>query len=143
MADRTPTSTEARRSSTVAVVVSDVANACAGEIIRGVQVAAAEAGCRMLLAEVQASGLREREVLERTIAVVDGVVLASSRMPDAVIRAVARQRPTVVLNRAIAGVPCIVTDSRAGMRRSVEHLAALGHRWVTYVAGPEVSRADA
>jgi DNA-binding LacI/PurR family transcriptional regulator len=131
------------RSSMVALVVSDVANPFAGEIVRGAQVAAVEAGYSVLLAEAQESGPREREVLERTIAVVDGVVLANSRMPDAAIRVIAKQRPTVVLNRAIAGVSCIVTDNPRGMRHSVEHLAALGHRRVTYVAGPEASRADA
>jgi LacI family transcriptional regulator len=73
---------------------------------------------------------------------VEGIVLATSRMPDTAIRTVAKQRPVIVLNRAIADVPCIVTDNPRGMRRAVEHLAALGHRHLTYAAGPEASWAD-
>src|SRR5689334_11141954 len=44
------------RSSTVALVVSDAANPFVGEIVRGAQVAAAEAGYCVLLAEAQESG---------------------------------------------------------------------------------------
>lgn len=133
----------AARTSMVALVVSDITNPFAGEIIRGAHVAAAQAGYCVLLAEAQESGEREREVLERAMSAVDGVVLATSRMPDDTIRVMAKCRPLVVLNRAIAGVPCITTDNPGGMRRAVEHLAALGHRRITYVPGPEASRADA
>jgi LacI family transcriptional regulator len=54
----------------------------------------------------------------------------------------AKQRPVIVLNRAIADVPCVVTDNPRGMRRAVEHLAELGHQRITYIAGPEASWAD-
>ncbi|GAA4734423.1 LacI family DNA-binding transcriptional regulator [Phytohabitans rumicis] len=130
------------RTSMVALVISDITNPFSNQIIHGAHVAAVEAGYSLLLADAQESGLREREVLERVMPTVDGVVLATSRMPDAAIRTIAKQRPLIVLNRTIADVPCIVTDNPRGMRRAVEHLAALGHQRISYAAGPEASWAD-
>ncbi|GLI00206.1 LacI family DNA-binding transcriptional regulator [Phytohabitans aurantiacus] len=132
----------AGRTSMMALVISDITNPFSNQIIHGAHAAAAEAGYSLLLADAQESVLREREVLERSISTVDGVVLATSRMPDAAIRTMAKQRPLIALNRAIADVPCIVTDNPRGMRRAVEHLAALGHQRIAYAAGPEASWAD-
>jgi DNA-binding LacI/PurR family transcriptional regulator len=130
------------RTSMLAMVISDITNPFSNHIIHGAQVAAAEAGYSLLLADARESGPREREVLARLISTVEGIVLAATRMPDAAIRTIAKQRPVLVLNRAIADVPCIVTDNPRGMRRAVEHLAALGHQRITYAAGPEASWAD-
>ena len=130
------------RTSMIALVISDVTNPFYNEIIRGAQVAAGAAGYTMLLADAQESGALERESLERAMASVDGIVLATSRMSDSAIRMTAKQRPTVVLNRAVTDVPSVVTDNPQGLRRAVEHLAGLGHQQITYVAGPEASWAD-
>jgi LacI family transcriptional regulator, repressor for deo operon, udp, cdd, tsx, nupC, and nupG len=80
--------------------------------------------------------------LERALPTVEGVVLASSRMSDSAIRMSAKQKPMVVMNRAVADVPSLVTDNPRGVRRAAEHLASLGHTSITYVAGPEASWAD-
>jgi DNA-binding LacI/PurR family transcriptional regulator len=134
---------DAGRTSMIALVLSDVTNPFYNEIIRGAQAAAAEAGYTVLLTDAQESGEREREALQRTMSTVEGIVLATSRMADPAIRAVARQRPVIVLNRVLTDLPCVVTDNRGGMRRAVEHLAELGHRRITYAAGPQASWADA
>jgi LacI family transcriptional regulator len=73
---------------------------------------------------------------------VEGIVLATTRMSDSAIRMTAKQRPVIVLNRAVSDVPCVVTDNPRGVRRAVEHLAELGHQRITYLAGPEASWAD-
>jgi DNA-binding LacI/PurR family transcriptional regulator len=130
------------RTSMIALVISDVTNPFHNEIIRGAQTAAAEAGYTMLLSDAQESGARERETLDRALSAVDGIVLGTSRMSDASIRTIAKQRPVVLLNRALADVPCVVTDNRRGTQLAAEHLADLGHQRVTYLAGPEASWAD-
>jgi DNA-binding LacI/PurR family transcriptional regulator len=130
------------RTSMIGLVVSDIGNPFYTEIIRGAQDAAAEAGYTMLLTDARESGRREREALERAVTTVDGIVLATSRMPDAAIRGIAKQRPVVVLNRAVTDVPSVVTDNPDGVRRAVDHLAELGHIGITYLAGPEASWAD-
>jgi LacI family transcriptional regulator, repressor for deo operon, udp, cdd, tsx, nupC, and nupG len=130
------------RSHMIALVVSDVANPFYSEIIRGAQATAAQAGCTILLADAQESDRQERAALERVLPVVDGVVLGGSRMSDSAIRMIAKQKPVVVLNRAVVDVPCVVPDNPGGTQRAVEHLSRLGHGSITYVAGPEASWAD-
>ncbi|MFE4959498.1 LacI family DNA-binding transcriptional regulator [Streptomyces sp. NPDC056653] len=130
------------RTSMLAFVILDITNPFYGEIIRGAQSAAAEAGYVILLVDAQESHQLEREALERALPTVEGVVLASSRMSDSAIRMTAKQRPMIVLNRHVADVPSVVTDNVHGMRLAVQHLADLGHRTVTYVSGPEASWAD-
>jgi len=130
------------RTGTVALFVSDVTNPFYFEIIRGATEAAAVGGFLLVLADTTESPVLEREYLERTLALVDGLVLASSRMSDQSIRMMAKQRPTVVLNRVLPDVLSVVTDSPRGVRRAVEHLTELGHDTITYVAGPAESWAD-
>lgn len=130
------------RSHMLALVVSDVANPFYSEIIRGAQTAATEAGYTILLADAQESDRLERSAVERVLPVVDGVVLGGSRMSDSGIRMIAKQKPVVVLNRAVVDVPSVVPDNARGMRLAVEHLSGLGHDSITYVAGPKASWAD-
>lgn len=96
----------------------------------------------MLLADAQESDVLEREAMERALPTVEGIVLASSRMSDSAIRMTAKQRPMIVLNRAVSDVPSLVTDNPHGVRLAIEHLTRLGHRAITYVGGPESSWAD-
>jgi len=126
----------------LALAISDVTNPFYYEIIRGAQVAASEAGYTILLADTQESGAHERTALDRAVPTVEGIVLATTRMSDSAIRMTAKQRPVIVLNRAVSDVPCVITDNPRGMRRAVEHLAELGHQRITYLAGPEASWAD-
>jgi LacI family transcriptional regulator len=134
--------TSTGRTSMIAVIISDITNPFYFGIIRGAQAAAAEVGYTMLLADAQESDVLEREALDRALPTVEGIVLASSRMSDSAIHMTAKQKPMMVLNRAVADVPSLVTDNPGGVRRAVEHLAQLGHRSITYLAGPEASWAD-
>jgi DNA-binding LacI/PurR family transcriptional regulator len=130
------------KTSLLALVISDVTNPFYNEIIRGAETAATEAGYTILLADTQESLDLERKALERAVPMVEGIVLATSRMSDSGIRMFAKQRPMIALNRAVAEIPSVITDNPRGMRRAVEHLAQLGHRTITYVAGPNASWVD-
>jgi len=130
------------RTSMLAMVVSDVTNPFYFEIIRGAEVAAAEQDYTLLVADVHEDASVERKALERALPLVEGVVLGTTRMSDSAVRVIARERPTVVLNRVVAGIPSVVTDNAKGMRQAVEHLGGLGHRTLAYAAGPEASWAD-
>lgn len=134
--------TSTTESKVLALVVADVTNPFYGEIILGAEEIATLAGYTIQLTDTQESDHLERTSLERALPTVDGILLASTRMTDAGIRMVAKQRPTVVLNRAIADLPCVVVDNPRGVRQAAEHLAELGHSQITYVAGPEASWVD-
>ncbi|MBQ1010081.1 LacI family DNA-binding transcriptional regulator [Micromonospora sp. M51] len=127
------------RTRMIALVIADITNPVYAEIVRGAQEAATDGEYTTVLIDAQESDRLERAAVERTMSTVDGIVLASSRMSDSAIRMVAKQRPVVVLNRALADVPCVVTDDPRGVRRAAEHLGELGHDHITYVAGPQAS----
>jgi LacI family transcriptional regulator len=126
----------------IALVIADMRNPAFAEMARGAEAAAAKSGYVMLLAHTRESGQQERLAIERLLPAVDGIVLTSSRMPDLAIRMIARQKPTIVMNRVVSDVPSVVPDNARGMRRAAEHLRDLGHHTVAYLAGPEASWAD-
>jgi LacI family repressor for deo operon, udp, cdd, tsx, nupC, and nupG len=130
------------KSGIIALLVGDITNPVNFEIILGGEAAAGEAGYTMVLGDAQESPRTEREAIQRVVPTVEGLVLSSSRISDSAIRTAAKQRPTVIVNRAFPDVPCVVTDHGHGMRRAVEHLGELGHSSLTYLAGPEASWAD-
>jgi LacI family transcriptional regulator/LacI family repressor for deo operon, udp, cdd, tsx, nupC, and nupG len=57
-------------------------------------------------------------------------------MPDDDLRALADTVPLVVINRELDGVPAVLMPSADGAVAAVEHLHALGHRRLAYLAGP-------
>lgn len=126
----------------VSLVVSDITNPVFFPIIRGAESIAAANGFTMVLSDSQESSKLEREALDRALYSVDGIVLATSRMSDSAIRAIAQRKPLVQLNRIVSDVQSVVTDNHHGIQQAVEHLVDLGHETVTYLAGPEASWAD-
>lgn len=131
----------ARQSQLLAMLVSDIRNPVFTDLIRGADTAAEAAGYTLVVFDSRESMARERR-FERYLSVVDGLLLASPRLPATGIRMLAKQRPLVVLNRAVGDLPCVLTDAAEGARYAVEHLNELGHRDVTYVGGPAASWTD-
>jgi DNA-binding LacI/PurR family transcriptional regulator len=123
----------------IGLVIADVTNPFYGEIIKGAHEAAREAGHQLILLHTNESPEVERQTIEHELDRVDGLVIASSRMTDSALRMVAGRKPVVLLNRIIPEASCVVSDSARGIRRAAEHLAALGHERIHYVAGPETS----
>src|SRR5690606_11501368 len=130
------------RTSLLGIVVADVTNPFFFEIIRGAEKTARDAGYTLLMVDAHESDEAERQALDRTLPLVEGMILATSRLSDSSIRVAAKQRPTVVMNRHLTDVPSVLTDNAQGMRSAVEHLADLGHANLAYLAGPEASWAD-
>jgi len=128
-----------RQTGAVGFMVSDITNPFYNEIIKGGEEAARLAGYALLLSDTSEVGATERGIVERTLDLVEGAVLASSRMSDSAIRMIAKQKPLVLLNRKMPDISCITIDNARGVRRAVEHLAELGHDTITYVAGPPAS----
>lgn len=135
-------STPTTHSRMLGLAVADITNPFNYRVMRGCEAAAAEGGYIVTVTDAQESHQLEREMLERSLPLLDGLVIASSRMSDVELRTIARNIPTVVLNRKVSGIHCILPDMAGGARKAVEHLAGLGHVSIAYVAGPEASWAD-
>jgi LacI family transcriptional regulator len=123
----------------IGLVIADVTNPFYGDIIKGAYEAAREAGYQLILWHTNESPEVERQTIERGLEQVDGIVIASSRMTDSALRMVAKQKAVVLLNRIIPEANCVLNDNERGIRRAAEHLAALGHEKIFYVAGPDTS----
>jgi LacI family transcriptional regulator len=137
-----PSSRPSGQSGMIAILVADLTNPFFLDIVEGARKEAERFHYTVLVVDAQESLAGEREAVSRIVPVVDGLILATSRMSETAIRMISKQRPMVVLNRPMPDVPSAVTDNEHGMELAVDHLASLGHRSLTYIAGPEASWAD-
>ncbi|MEV4776039.1 LacI family transcriptional regulator [Microbacterium sp. LTA6] len=127
------------RTSIIGLVVSDITNPVFFDVIRGAEAAAARAGYTLVLTESEESDEREYESAQRMLRMVDGLLLATPRMSDDQIRALARQKPIAVVNRLVEDVLSVVPDVQHGIAEAVRHLRSLGHSRIAYVPGPPLS----
>lgn len=129
------------RTGVIAVIVSDLSPAF-HELVRGAEDAAAKADHVVIVVDSREDDLEERRVIRRLLPFVDAVFLSSTRLPDEAIRTIAKQKPTMVANRIVRGVPCILPNVPRLADQIVTHLERTGRRTVTYAAGPEASWSD-
>jgi LacI family transcriptional regulator len=121
------------------LVVADITNPVVFDVVRGAEHEAAAAGYTLVIAESQESSENEAEVIERLLPSVDGLILATTRLPPATIQDIASRKSVVMINNAVENVPSLVADVEAGVHEVVEHLASLGHSSLLFLAGPPTS----
>ncbi|MGO1894822.1 MAG: LacI family DNA-binding transcriptional regulator [Brachybacterium sp.] len=124
------------------IEVPDLTNPYFAELVSGMQEAAHEQEFLLLLLDTVEDEVRERTSLESAVNVVDGIVLAGTRLSDATLNHLTKRIPVVVLNRRVAGLDSVTPDYEHGMGQAMAHLAENGSRTVTYVAGPVNSWSD-
>jgi LacI family transcriptional regulator len=131
------------RTGTLGLVVPDIANPFFSDIARGVEEKAYAAGYNVFLCSTYEDRDREADVLRSLEEKrVDGLLLCSSRLDDAVLRTILTGFPAVVLtNRQLEGHDaCTVrVDSELGGRLATEMLLESGHRSVGFLTGPSTS----
>lgn len=125
------------RTQTVAVVVPDLENPTFQAILRGLSHAAASDGYHVLIADSVEDLDSERALARATRLRTDGLVLCSPRMPaDELTDLLADVSPAVVINREeLPDIPVIAADYGAALGEQIEHLRALGHTRLAYLAG--------
>lgn len=129
-----------RATRTIGLIVTDIENPYFPQIVSAVEDAARERGYSVLLADGRRDPEREIESLEVLAErQVDGLIIASTTLT---LRHQVRIRevpcPVVIVNSesTISAVPAVVSDDLAGGRLAAEHLLALGHRRLAYLAAP-------
>lgn len=123
--------------SLLALMVSGIANPYNAALLRGAESQARAAGASLIVGDIADGPEVESAHLERLgDRGLDGIILASSRLPEDDLHAVGARTEAVLFNREVAGIPSVVTDSRDGSRQIIEHLVALGHRTIAYLSGP-------
>ncbi|MGP2437766.1 LacI family DNA-binding transcriptional regulator [Streptomyces sp. JW3] len=132
------------RTRSIGLAVSAISNPYFTEILQGVEAAAVQQGYGLLIADPRDDPRHEREVVqllhERRV---DGLIVAPSADPSALVAYLRRHRvPTVFLDRVVEvpadGPPHFDQVCAGGAEptaRLVRHLAELGHRRIGLVAG--------
>jgi LacI family transcriptional regulator len=129
------------RSYTVGVLIPDLTNPLFPPIVRGIDDRLAADGYTPLLVSTDGDPERERVSVEAMLArQVDGFIAATARFDvEPVAEASAHGRPVVLVNRSLedGSLPSVTVDDRMGSRLAVDHVVALGHERIAYVAGPQ------
>ena len=126
-----------RRTGNLGIVVPDIANSFSAVITKAVQQEARRDGYTLFVAGTDEVTQDEERWARAMAAQVDGLLLVSPQMSDDELLALAEITPLVVTNRLLDGIPAVFTDAYEATVHAVEHLHALGHRRLVYLAGPQ------
>ena len=132
------------KSETIGVLVPDLANPMFQAVLRGVSMAAARDGYRVLIADSSETLSEEHVLASDARRRGDGVVLCAPRMSDEELEDLAPSlQPMVLINRTFSGAaPTVTVDYADGIRSLAEHLFALGHRKLAFLSGPGSSASN-
>lgn len=126
-----------RRTGNLGIVVPDIANSFSAMIIKAAQQEARHAEYALFVTASEELVDDEERQARALAPQVDGLLLTSPLASDACLRELADIVPVVVTNRILDDVPAVLTESAQATGHAVEHLHALGHREVAYLAGPD------
>ena len=125
--------------STIAMVIPDVANPFFGELMRGVEEVARSAGYCVLFGNSDNNPDEERRYLtEFSERRVDGILLAVAAASDEPTASGPDfTMPVVALDRVPPDWPhdAVLVDNRNGIEQAVAHLVALGHKRIGMIGG--------
>ncbi len=127
------------RTSTIGVVLPDIWGEYFSEVIRGIDLAARQAGYHVLVSSSHSDVAETRDVLRTMHGRVDGVLVMSPHAsPRELEGCLPSSLPVVFLNSAPGGPfqSALNVDNRGGARAMLAHLIGLGHRRLAFVTGP-------
>ncbi|MFJ6538516.1 LacI family DNA-binding transcriptional regulator [Paenarthrobacter sp. NPDC091711] len=133
------------KTDTIGIVVPDLANPTFQAILRGLSIAAAQDGYRVLIADSSEVTSEESILAGEARRRCDGVVLCAPRMSDAELEELAPTlHPLVLINRTTiaTNTPSLSVDYGQGIQELAQHLVTLGHRRLAFLSGPEHSASN-
>lgn len=133
------------KTDTIGIVVPDLANPTFQAILRGLSIAAAQDGYRVLIADSSEVTSEEAILAGEARRRCDGVVLCAPRMSDAELEELAPTlHPLVLINRTTiaTNTPSLSVDYGQGIQELAQHLVTLGHRRLAFLSGPEHSASN-
>ncbi len=133
----------ARRSEsrTILVIVPDICDPFFSEIIRGIEVTAAQENYLVLIGDCAHQNQQETSFLNLMLTrQIDGMVLLGSQVPFDTGIEEQRNLPPMVMANEFAPeleLPTVHIDNLTAAFEAVNHLHQLGHRRIACIAGPE------
>jgi DNA-binding LacI/PurR family transcriptional regulator len=127
------------KSRIIGLVISDISNPFFPELVKAIETAAFERGYDVILSntnyETERASHYVRRFIERKVA---GVAVMTSEMDQALVEMLVRRDvPAVFLDSGETGrdISNLRVDYASGIRQSIEHLVALGHRDIAFIGG--------
>lgn len=127
------------RTRTVGFVVADITNPMIFDVIRGAEQAVTRHDYTLILVDSEESTKQENLNANRIMRSVDCLILANTRLSDGDIRYLAERKAVVLVNRQLDGVTSITPEIDKGISELIDHLVAVGHRTIGFLAGPAQS----
>lgn len=132
-----------RRSKTLGLVITDIANPFYTELAQGIEKTATRLGYNIILCSTQSNISTEKQYVEMLRSKgVDGIIFSSAHMEDPNIVALAEEDfPVVLVNRRTyhpavkERIDYVGVDNVLGGFLAVEHLIRLGHRRIGMIGG--------
>jgi DNA-binding LacI/PurR family transcriptional regulator len=125
------------RTGNIGIVVPDIANSFASVIAKAVHREARAAGYALFIAGSDRRLDEEYRLARAMAAQVDGLLMMSPKISDELFEDLMAVTPLAVINRLVDGCPAVLISTVDGMNQAVDHLHALGHRRIVYLAGPK------
>ena len=134
-----------KRTHTIGVLVNDLRNPFFGEVVDGIEAAAAEHGFQILILNGRRDPERELAAVETFLQFrVEGLVLVGPRISDGDLARIGASTACVVVASGAShpGVDTVVTDGHRGAELAVQHLTGLGHRRIAHIDGAANASAE-
>lgn len=123
------------------LIVSDINNPFFPELIDAFESLAASQGIEVIFTHTNYDPKRLHNCIRRMVERnVDAIAVMTSEVEEGALQqAVTAGVPLVLMNqRKLAGkYPCVLVDYSTGFREALEHLLALGHSDIGFIAGPQ------
>lgn len=136
-----------RRTDTIGIVVTSIADPFVGEVVGGIEEFALAHGYSVFLATCHADPAREvRAVQSFHERRVDGILVTASRVGALYTRLLSEmQVPIVLINNQHPGdfIFSVAIDNLDGARQMMRHLTGLGHRRIAYIGDDSGFQSDA
>src|SRR5690625_681783 len=127
------------RAKRVGLIVPDLENSYYAAIVKGIHRQARLQGFHSTVAETEEDQNRESEILTDLSQDCDGIIIASPRGKDDVLRQYESPDRLVLINREIEGLSSVSHDVEDGTRQVIQHLLTLRTGRIGYAGGPDSS----
>ena len=128
------------RSRMLGLIISDITNPFFPELVKSFEDQAVQRGKEVIIGNTDYNPKRMAGCIRRMVErKVDGVAIMTSEGDPALMNELTRRNiPTVFMDTGKPGAHCanIRIDYAQGIHEAVEHLVALNHRRIAFIAGP-------
>jgi len=132
-------SLRSKRTNTIGLIISDIANPFYPEVVRGVEKEMVKKGYSIILTDTDDDIKKEKKLVTLLFnRRVDGFIIVTAEEEKEHIEfLLQRDIPVVLLDRRINGLQLdtVLVDNRGGARKLIQHLINLGHKRIAIITG--------